>query len=62
MAEGPAGSVLVVIPTYNERDNLEPLLARMHAVVPDAPAVEAPVPVVEVPPELVAEDLRVFFG
>ncbi|MDT7581615.1 MAG: dolichol-phosphate mannosyltransferase [Pseudonocardiales bacterium] len=36
MAEGPAGSVLVVIPTYNERDNLEPLLARMHAVVPDA--------------------------
>ena len=29
-------STLVVIPTYNERDNLEPLLARMHAVVPDA--------------------------
>ena len=36
MAEGPAGSVLVVIPTYNERDNLEPLVARMHVAVPDA--------------------------
>jgi len=36
MAEVPAGSVLVVIPTYNERDNLEPLLTRMHAAVPDA--------------------------
>ena len=35
MAEGPAGSVLVVIPTYNERDNIEPLLARLHAAVPD---------------------------
>ena len=32
----PLAPVLVVIPTYNERDNLEPLLARMHAVVPDA--------------------------
>ena len=28
-------STLVVIPTYNERDNLEPLLARLHAVEPD---------------------------
>ena len=35
MAE-PTGSVLVVIPTYNERDNLEPLLARLHAAVPEA--------------------------
>jgi dolichol-phosphate mannosyltransferase len=33
MAE-PTASVLVVIPTYNERDNLEPLLSRLHAVVP----------------------------
>jgi dolichol-phosphate mannosyltransferase len=31
-------SVLVVIPTYNERDNLEPLLARLHTVVPEADA------------------------
>jgi dolichol-phosphate mannosyltransferase len=30
------GSVLVVIPTYNERENLAPLLARLHAAVPDA--------------------------
>ena len=28
--------MLVVIPTYNERDNIEPLLARLHAAVPDA--------------------------
>lgn len=32
----PAVSVLVVVPTYNERDNLEPLLTRLHAAVPDA--------------------------
>ena len=44
MAEGPdgsataAGSVLVVIPTYNERDNIEPLLVRLHAAVPEADA------------------------
>ena len=38
MAEGSAGSVLVVIPTYNERDNIEPLLARLHAAVPEADA------------------------
>ena len=42
MAEGPDGSatapVLVVIPTYNERDNIEPLVARLHAAVPDADA------------------------
>ena len=35
---GSAGPVLVVIPTYNERDNLEPLLTRLHATVPDADA------------------------
>jgi dolichol-phosphate mannosyltransferase len=37
MAE-PTASVLVVIPTYNERDNLEPLLSRLHAAVPAAHA------------------------
>jgi dolichol-phosphate mannosyltransferase len=26
--------VLVVVPTYNERDNLEPLLTRLHATLP----------------------------
>ncbi len=35
MAE-PTGAVLVVIPTYDERDNLRPLLARLHRTVPDA--------------------------
>jgi dolichol-phosphate mannosyltransferase len=35
MAE-PAGSVLVVIPTYDERENLGPVVARLHAAVPEA--------------------------
>jgi dolichol-phosphate mannosyltransferase len=35
MAE-PTGRVLVVIPTYQERDNLGPVVARLHAAVPDA--------------------------
>jgi dolichol-phosphate mannosyltransferase len=35
MAE-PTGPVLVVIPTYDERDNLRPVLARLHRSVPDA--------------------------
>lgn len=30
------GPVLVVVPTYNERDNLEPIVARVRAAVPDA--------------------------
>jgi dolichol-phosphate mannosyltransferase len=34
----PQRSVLVVIPTYNERDNLEPLLTRLHDAVPEADA------------------------
>src|SRR6266540_1192208 len=34
---GPdVGRVLVVIPTYNERDNLEAILGRVRAAVPDA--------------------------
>ena len=32
----PLGEVLVIVPTYNERDNLEPLLARLHAAAPAA--------------------------
>ena len=35
MAE-PTGRVLVVIPTYEERDNLGPVLSRLHAAVPEA--------------------------
>ena len=30
------GRVLVVVPTYNERDNLEIIAGRLHAAVPDA--------------------------
>lgn len=32
---GPDG-VLVVIPTYDERENLGPIVARLHAALPDA--------------------------
>jgi dolichol-phosphate mannosyltransferase len=35
MAEA-TGPVLVVIPTYEERDNLGPVLSRLHAAVPTA--------------------------
>ncbi len=35
MAE-PPGPVLVVIPTYDERDNLGPVLSRLLAALPDA--------------------------
>jgi dolichol-phosphate mannosyltransferase len=35
MAE-PTGPVLVVIPTYDERENLVPVLERLHAAVPAA--------------------------
>ncbi|MFP5069938.1 polyprenol monophosphomannose synthase [Pseudonocardia nantongensis] len=35
MAE-PPGPVLVVVPTYDERENLGPALARLHAALPDA--------------------------
>lgn len=36
MADERLGAVLVVIPTYDERENLEPIVARVHASVPDA--------------------------
>jgi dolichol-phosphate mannosyltransferase len=32
----PLGRVAVVIPTFNERDNLEPIVGRVRAAVPDA--------------------------
>lgn len=35
---GPAAGVLVVIPTYDERDNLERILDRLRAAVPDVDA------------------------
>jgi dolichol-phosphate mannosyltransferase len=33
-AHGPLGRVLVIIPTYNEAENLPPLLKRLRAAVP----------------------------
>jgi len=35
-AQQSGKSVQVVIPTYNERENLESIVARLHAVLPDA--------------------------
>jgi dolichol-phosphate mannosyltransferase len=32
----PEGSVLVIIPTYNERENIAHILERLHAAVPQA--------------------------
>ena len=32
----PLGQVLVIVPTYDERENLEPILARVNAAVPTA--------------------------
>ncbi|HYS34929.1 MAG TPA: dolichol-phosphate mannosyltransferase, partial [Pseudonocardiaceae bacterium] len=37
-SDGETQPVLVVVPTYNERDNLGPILTRLHAA---APAVDA---------------------
>jgi dolichol-phosphate mannosyltransferase len=33
---GPLGSALVIIPTYNEAENIEPIVTRARAAVPDA--------------------------
>ena len=35
-AAGPSGSALVVIPTYDERENLTPVVERLHAALPSA--------------------------
>jgi len=34
--DGPLGRAAVIIPTYNERDNLEPIVTRVRAAVPAA--------------------------
>ena len=33
---GPVGPVAVIIPTYNERDNIEIITSRVRSAVPDA--------------------------
>ncbi|MFD8401777.1 glycosyltransferase, partial [Streptomyces sp. NPDC059698] len=33
---GPLGKVLVIIPTYNEAENIGPIVARVRTAVPDA--------------------------
>ncbi|MEV0092731.1 polyprenol monophosphomannose synthase [Streptomyces sp. NPDC050738] len=33
---GPLGKALVIIPTYNEAENIKPIVARVRAAVPDA--------------------------
>lgn len=62
MAE-PTGPVLVVIPTYEERDNLRPVLARLHRTVPDADVLivddASPDGTGELADELAAEDPRI---
>jgi dolichol-phosphate mannosyltransferase len=59
----PGGPVLVVIPTYNERDNLEPLLTRLHAAVPEVHALvvddASPDGTGELADKLAADDARV---
>jgi dolichol-phosphate mannosyltransferase len=62
MAE-PTGAVLVVIPTYDERDNLRPLLARLHRSVPGAAVLvvddASPDGTGELAEELAADDPRI---
>ena len=36
MSVADLGRVLVVIPTYNEAENLEPVVGRLRAAVPEA--------------------------
>ncbi|WP_326764470.1 polyprenol monophosphomannose synthase [Streptomyces sp. NBC_01591] len=33
---GPLGRILVIIPTYNEAENIKPIVSRVRAAVPDA--------------------------
>ena len=58
-----AGSVAVVIPTYDERSNLGPIVERVHAACPDAHVLvvddNSPDGTGDVADELAAEDRRI---
>ncbi len=66
MGQGSTGetrSVLVVIPTYNERDNLGPIVGRLRTVLPDVDVLVvddgSPDGTGELADELAAADIRV---
>ncbi|MEE1928964.1 polyprenol monophosphomannose synthase [Streptomyces sp. TRM 70351] len=60
---GPLGTVLVIIPTYNEADNVRSIVTRTRAAVPDAHVLVAddnsPDGTGKIADELAAEDERV---
>lgn len=62
-ASAGADSVLVVVPTYDERENLEPVLRRVHAAAPDVHVLvvddDSPDGTGELADELAAADPRV---
>jgi dolichol-phosphate mannosyltransferase len=61
--EGDTESLLVVIPTYNERDNLLPIIRRLQAAVPSAHVLVvddgSPDGTGELADQLAAEDARI---
>lgn len=60
---GPLGTTLVIIPTYNEADNLAPVVARVREAVPEAHVLVAddnsPDGTGKIADELAADDERV---
>jgi len=60
---GPLGPVAVVIPTYNERDNIEPIVGRLRAAAPGADVLvvddNSPDGTGEIADKLAASDPRV---
>ncbi|MFI1098075.1 polyprenol monophosphomannose synthase [Streptomyces sp. NPDC020917] len=60
---GPLGKVLVIIPTYNEAENVKPIVQRVRASVPDADVLVAddnsPDGTGKLADELAAEDAQV---